>query len=113
MSSKKNLLLQLINICLSGILALLVLVFFASTLKEKNKSFIKYNIPSDDGKYPFNGHKIVDELKSQFIIKTLSFTGNDEKDNIIQGQFAKILREESRKKRTFMIYRIYLPKAVT
>ncbi len=87
--------------------------FFAPTLKEKNKSFIKYNIPSDGKNDMFNGHKIVEDLKSQFIIKTLSFTGNDEKDKIIQDHFATILREESKKKRTFIIYRIYFPETAT
>lgn len=112
MPSKKNLLFQLLNICLSGILAFLVLDLFVPILKEKTKTYIKFNVPSDDGEYPFNGHKIVDDLKSQFIIKTLSFTGNHEKDDQIQDQFATLLREESKKKRTLIIYRIYLPNTV-
>ncbi len=113
MFSKKNLLLQLFNICLSAMLALLVLDLFAPILKEKTKTYIKYNIPSDEGEYPFNGHKIVDKLKSQFSIKTFSFTGNDEKDNIILAQFAKALVEESKKRYSFTIHRIYLPKNIT
>lgn len=113
MSTKKNLILQFLNICLSAMLALLALDIFAPILKEKNKTYIKFNIPSDDRNDMFNGHKIVNDLKSQFIIKTLSFTGNNEKDKIIQAQFAKILREESKKKRTFIIHRIYFPETAT
>jgi biopolymer transport protein ExbD len=113
MSSKNNLLFQILNIFLSVTLALLAFNLFAPILNEKTKTYIKYNIPSDDGEYPFNGHKIVDKLKSQFSIKTFSFTGNDKKDNMILAQFAKALAEESKKRYSFTIHRIYLPKNVT
>jgi biopolymer transport protein ExbD len=113
MSSKKNLLLQLLNICLSGILTLVVYDFFAPTLKEKNKSFIKYIIPSDDKNAMFSGQKITDAIIKHFLLQTFTLTGNEKKDEKVLSEFNSAVIRNSNRKKPINIIRLNLGNNVT
>ena len=113
MSSKKNLLFQFFNICLSGILAIMVYDFFAPTLKEKNKSFVKYNIPSDDTNDQFSGQRAIAAINKHFLLQTFTLTGNDKKDEKILSEYNNAVRRNSNLKKPINIIRLNLGNNVT
>ena len=104
MSLKKNQLLQLLNICLLVMLSFLTMDLFAPILNEKNKTFIKYNIPSDDKKSIFSGEKSVAAINKHFLLQIFALTGNDKKDEKVLFEFNNAVKRNSKLKIQYLLF---------
>lgn len=113
MSSKTNLLFQVFNICLLSMLAFLVVDFFEPIINAKNKTIIKYNIPSDDKDDMFSGQKAITAINKHFLLQTFTLTGNDKKDEKILLQFNDAVRRNSKLKHTAYIIRLNLGENIS
>ncbi|NCU05902.1 MAG: hypothetical protein GXC73_18205 [Chitinophagaceae bacterium] len=100
---------------LNNLLLAFLLFLFVREINATNVSqtYLKYNIPTDDRNDRYSGQRAVERIQQAYAIKTLQFTGNENKDDHILKTFATLLQTESRKKEATIIYRVYIPKEVT
>lgn len=105
---KRITILQIFNNLLLAFL--LFLFLYVITIDNIPKTYLRYNIPSDDINDLFSGQRAIEKFQQQYIIKTLHLTGDYKKDNLVQQKFAELLKKESLRPYAIIIYRIYLPK---
>lgn len=100
---------------LNNLLLLLLLYLFMQEMKTNadSQTFLKYNIPSDDYDDRFSGQRAIEKFQQAYRIKTLHFTGEESKNELILKRFAALLQKENQKKEATIIYRIYIPKSAT